>query len=76
MRSCRLISCAVVGYDGKKEHRRHYHAGRMEMLFGLVDAGKLTLDEAADFAGFHGQRLRTCCRAGRKPGDCRKGGHE
>jgi hypothetical protein len=24
----------------------------MEMLFGLVDAGKLTLDEAADFAGF------------------------
>lgn len=42
----------IIGMDGDKDEiSRYYQAGRMGMLFNLVEAGRLTLEEAADFAG-------------------------
>lgn len=48
MRSC--------PYDGERNYRETdsreiYQSGRMDMLFNLVDAGVLSLDVAAGFAG-------------------------
>lgn len=40
-----------VTTDNRADCKRHHEIGRMEMLFELVNAGKLTLDEAADFTG-------------------------
>ena len=53
-KNCLLISESVDG-EYKVEHeceeQRYYQAGRMDVLFNLVDLGKITLDEAATFAG-------------------------
>lgn len=37
--------------DDAAEYPRYFQAGRLSMLFSLVDGGKLTVDEAADFTG-------------------------
>lgn len=37
--------------DNLLENEQHFHVGRMSLLFSLVAAGKLTLDDAADLTG-------------------------
>lgn len=37
--------------EPEPESQRYYQAGRMDVLFNLVDTGKISLDEAAAFAG-------------------------
>lgn len=46
MKKCLPVNCR---FDG--ECRRNYQAGRMDMLFNLVDLGIVPLDLAASIAG-------------------------
>lgn len=44
------MNCPFELADNMEEIRRAYQAGRMDVLFNLVDNGKITIDEAARFA--------------------------
>lgn len=49
-----LLDSSGSGEEEKGEEgefQRFYHAGRMDVLFNLVYDGKISLDEAAAFAG-------------------------
>ena len=37
--------------EPESEKQRYYQAGRMDVIFKLVDIGKISLDEASIFAG-------------------------
>lgn len=45
------MSCPFETADNTEEIRRVYQAGRMDVLFNLVDDGKIALGDAAKFAG-------------------------
>jgi len=38
-------------FDNTEEIRRAFQGGRMDVLFNLVDDGKISIDQAAGFAG-------------------------
>ena len=47
------MSCPfnATDFDDSEEIRRAFQSGRMDVLFNLVDDGKIALDDAAKFAG-------------------------
>ena len=45
------MSCPFDATGNIEEIRRAFQGGRMDVLFNLVDDGKIAIDEAARFAG-------------------------